>query len=130
MADTDEPPAKRARTDREHFVVPDDLEAGPADIILESSNEIRFLCHKAYLKTSCRAFNSMLLSTGSCAAEGSSDGLPIVKLEETAEVLDYLLPYCYNVSSRHVYTAVITIARCDSHSCQDHPSSQALSRFR
>ena len=103
MADTDEPPAKRVKADVKHFEVPADAYAGPADIILRTSDGLEYRCHKAYLKTSCRTFNSMLQTTDSSAALLVEE-LPIVQLAERAEILDYLLPYCYNVRSRQLDT--------------------------
>ena len=101
MADTDEPPAKRVKADIKHFEVPADAYAGPADIVLKTSDGHECFCHSAFLRVNCRAFGGMLDAASGCDTPTAvrTAGLPLVVLEETSEVLDLLLPYCYNVSS-------------------------------
>ena len=99
MTETEVPAAKRARF-MEHFVVPETARAGRPDIVLQSTDGVRYLVHTAYLTTSCHAFSGMFETANPDGDQGSTDsasGLPVIKLEEQAQILDNFLPFCYNV---------------------------------
>jgi hypothetical protein len=67
-----------------------------ADVVLQSSDYVNFRVHRAILITSSPFFRDMF-SLPQPASDIAPDGLPVLHLSETAEVLDSLISMLYPV---------------------------------
>lgn len=86
-------------TTPEPLTVPKEVNAGPANIILQSQDGVMFYSHKINLSINCELFNAMFdAATASEDATEKHDNLPVVKVQERAKVLNMFLPFFYNVS--------------------------------
>ena len=70
------------------------FDATDADIILISSDEIRFRAHRPILSNASAVFEAMFtLPPGS--SNDSEDGLPVIPMAESGLVINQLLQFCY-----------------------------------
>ena len=80
-----------------------DFKADDADIVFLSSGDSPtiYKLHKRHLGAASPVFSDML-ELGCSDADNDQHycGLPVVQLPDSAQVLDYLLPYCYSDLSR------------------------------
>jgi hypothetical protein len=98
----------QARPSREDFFPPNNSDRPSADVVLQSSDLVNFRVHRSVLVKSSPFFRDMFSLPQ--PSSDTSDELPVVRVSETAEVLNSLISMLYHVPPEMPHSSDNTLA--------------------